>query len=105
ALKQLLCAEWSLSQIFRKRRNQIFYNRLFQGRWLVIRSSWAGGLPAKGIISLVPSIRFTNLTAAQQSVREWEEFYQNHETYKYVGKLILPPIDPDAPLPPSDCSK
>ncbi|KAJ1971838.1 hypothetical protein H4R35_005025 [Dimargaris xerosporica] len=43
------------------------------------------------------------LTDQQLSAIEgWQEFYDNHHTYFYAGKLIHRPIEPDSPLPP-DC--
>ena len=37
------------------------------------------------------------------SLRKWRDFYAEHKTYKYVGKLQLPDIPADAPLPNDDC--
>ncbi|KAG0225848.1 hypothetical protein BGW42_004074 [Actinomortierella wolfii] len=34
----------------------------------------------------------------------WLKFYQNHHRYLPVGHVILPPIDPDSPIP-EDCSQ
>jgi hypothetical protein len=34
-----------------------------------------------------------------QSLEEWLEFYRTHKTYKFVGKTILPVIEPDSPIP------
>ncbi|CAG8571510.1 4287_t:CDS:2 [Paraglomus brasilianum] len=34
-----------------------------------------------------------------KSLRGWLEFYQNHHSYHKVGNVVLPPIDPDTPIP------
>ena len=37
------------------------------------------------------------------ALRRWRDFYADHKTYRYVGKLQLPDIPADAPLPNDDC--
>lgn len=38
------------------------------------------------------------------SLKKWRDFYHDHETYKYVGKLLSEPIDENTPLPDDeDC--
>ena len=50
----------------------------------------------------VPDVR--GLTEEQmESLRRWRDFYADHKTYRYVGKLQLPDIAADAPLPNDDC--
>lgn len=29
----------------------------------------------------------------------WKEFYENHDRYFKVGRVVLPPIDPSVPVP------
>lgn len=33
------------------------------------------------------------------SLRHWKKFYAEHETYKKVGSVVHPPIDPLSPIP------
>ncbi|KAI9293345.1 cytochrome b5 [Neoconidiobolus thromboides FSU 785] len=37
-----------------------------------------------------------------EGVKDWQEFYRNHETYYKIGNVIHEPIDPDSPIP-EDC--
>ncbi|KAM0787715.1 hypothetical protein ACM66B_003774 [Microbotryomycetes sp. NB124-2] len=37
------------------------------------------------------------------SLAYWKKFYSEHKTYRKVGQVAHPPIDPDSPLPP-DCN-
>ena len=37
------------------------------------------------------------------SVAGWLRFYQDHDVYRYVGRLSLPPIDKQSPVPPLHC--
>lgn len=39
------------------------------------------------------------------ALRRWRDFYAEHKTYRYVGKLLLPHIPDDAPLPNDDCKE
>ena len=38
-----------------------------------------------------------------EALRRWRDFYAEHKTYRYVGKVQLPDIPADAPLPNDDC--
>lgn len=34
-----------------------------------------------------------------QGIAHWKEFFANHKSYKRVGKVSHPPIDPSTPIP------
>ena len=38
-----------------------------------------------------------------RALEKWRDFYRDHQTYRYVGKVSNPAIPPDAPLPNDDC--
>jgi hypothetical protein len=38
-----------------------------------------------------------------ESLKKWRDFYHEHATYKFVGRLEPPHIDENAPLPDDDC--
>ncbi|EAU84286.1 hypothetical protein CC1G_01282 [Coprinopsis cinerea okayama7 len=35
----------------------------------------------------------------RKGLEHWKQFYRDHKTYRYVGRLALPPIDPTKPIP------
>lgn len=39
-----------------------------------------------------------------QALDNWKTFFENHDTYRLVGHVNLPAIDPNSPIPP-DCRK
>ncbi|KAJ1968643.1 hypothetical protein IWQ62_001118 [Dispira parvispora] len=36
------------------------------------------------------------------AIKGWQDFYDNHHTYYYVGEVVHEPIDPNTPIP-EDC--
>jgi hypothetical protein len=34
-----------------------------------------------------------------QSVEHWKKFFADHKTYRKVGRVSHPPIDPESPIP------
>ncbi|ORY27328.1 cytochrome b5-like heme/steroid binding domain-containing protein [Naematelia encephala] len=35
-----------------------------------------------------------------KSLDHWKSFFATHEKYTLIGRVLLPPIDPDSPIPP-----
>lgn len=35
-----------------------------------------------------------------QALDNWKDFFSSHQSYKLIGKVLNPPIDPNSPIPP-----
>ena len=80
-------------------------------------SAWEGGCVCNVCVSKPPGGTLLTTTAStttygtdnnttdnnhnRKSLASWEEFYDDHDKYFYVGRVVREPIDPTSPLPPS----
>ncbi|RKP03952.1 hypothetical protein CXG81DRAFT_113, partial [Caulochytrium protostelioides] len=48
---------------------------------------------------LTHDVRGLDADEVAQGLKQWQDFYGSHARYLRVGRVVLPPIAPDAPVP------